>query len=280
MISVSMTASFDANLAREVGIPAAILYNQLLYLSQTDLVKAYDKDGWFYYSSANFEERTTYTKNTYTQAVNALVDAGYIAKKRMYIKNSTISANHFQFLKYYVPNSQQMGIGEITPNGNCIYKENNKENKTGFLDGNPEPSPDPTSSLTEAEKRTQGVVVKNITFDKDPFGGEVKDVKPKKDMLTPKAFALASELMPIIDPSDKDKVMAAKLIKSALAKGYTPEELRYVARASRSDDWYYNKSCSTVLSREGIKTLLAKKKKKSGGAGLDKLTPQARWDLE
>lgn len=292
LVNRSITASFDAGLAREVGIPAAILYNQLTWLAGTKMAQDYDEDGWFYYTAQDFEEDTTYTKNVFTRATDKLVEAGYIEKKKMYKKNTSISVNHFRFLKSYKPVSPLEGNQGVTPGGKPIYKKNNKEEKLGFPSGNTDPSPTFSSLSADGDSRPvqkdAGVDVKITTVDSadqilsaadkaeynektgeltvdvkvSPFSGEVKDVKPKKDMVTPKAFALAKELMPIVDPNDNDVVSTARLIKLALNRGTTPEQLRYVARASRSDDWYYNKPCTTVFRKDGIKDLLAKQKKK------------------
>lgn len=303
-ISVPQTASFDANLARELNsLPAALLYNQLLYTSQTDMAQNYDEDGWFYYTAERFEDTTTYNKDTFTRAGNVLVKAGFVEKQKRYIKGQSKSVTHFRFLKSWQPNARQTRNAGVVSNTKPIYKENNKENKFGFLKRNTE-SPSPFSSLSACgdsrPTNDAGRVVKITTVDSDdkilssaektgydektgeltvdvkvnPFAGEVREAKPKKDMLTPKAFALAQELMAIVDPRDKDVVSTMRLIKAALNRGTTEEELRLVARLSRSDNWYYNKPATTVFSKEGIKTLLASQKKREGGD--PRLTAEAR----
>lgn len=42
MIDLPVTATLSGNLAKEIGLPAALLYNQLLYTSQTKSAKIYD----------------------------------------------------------------------------------------------------------------------------------------------------------------------------------------------------------------------------------------------
>lgn len=312
MISVPMTASFDVGLAREVGMPAAILYNKLLWLSQTDMVRRYNTDGWFYYTAKEFEDATDFTKNTYTAATDRLVKAGYIEKRKRYIDGTSVSVNHFRFLKYYEPNAHEMGKGGSTADGNPYNIVNNKGYKLDF----PEPeiplsTPQPTAgrsavadapadadasfqipkpySRQEQEADGSNALSENggsrfapnaggvVNFT-TPFDGEVKDVKPKSKVRvsTSKAFGIAKELMGIINPMEKDIASVARNVKSLLAKGYTERDLRLVARLSRSNKYYHDKPSMVVLSAKGVADLLASQKKKDFDDGPEWMTKEAR----
>lgn len=141
----------------------------------------------------------------------------------------------------------------LTPDG-----KNNYIKEHICVSSNAKPNEDPTFSLTGPDQENAGGVVKNTT----PFEGTVADVKPKAKagMITPKCFALANELMGIINPREKDVVSVAKNIKSLMVKGYTEEDLRQVARLSRSSSYYADKPCRVVLSAKGVEDLLAKTK--------------------
>lgn len=100
---LTYTVTMDARLAREVGVTAAMLYNLLAWQAQTPMVKDYDPDGWFYCTAAYFEEKTSLHPNTFTKAINALVDAGLIERKRMFVKygykEANRSVNHFRVIQ-------------------------------------------------------------------------------------------------------------------------------------------------------------------------------------
>lgn len=95
--SLTYTATFDANLARIIGLAPAILYNLLVWQSQSDVVDNYDPDGWFYFTAKRFEALTTYSANWFTKASDKLVEVGLVEKKRMYRHDTNgVSALHFR----------------------------------------------------------------------------------------------------------------------------------------------------------------------------------------
>lgn len=98
--SLTYTATFDANLARKVGLAAAILYNLLLWQSQSDIVANYDPNGWFYFTAKRFEALTTYSANWFTKASDKLVEIGLVEKKRMFRHDAQgVACLHFRMLQ-------------------------------------------------------------------------------------------------------------------------------------------------------------------------------------
>lgn len=236
MIPRTITASFDAGLAREVGIAAAVLYNALVWVAQSEMVKGYNSDGWFYYTATKFEEETTYTKNSYTAAVKALMDAGYIEKKQKYIKNTSVSVNHYRFLKFYNPDSQKLGTGGFTK----IVKPYNKKNNTEeyhSVSAETETRADAEHLSSDCEpKEGAGGVVKITT----PFTEPVASVKPKdvKKVVTKadQVRMLADELMGMVMPGKKSSPALRSVVKARLNENYQPEELRLAVRRAMADD--------------------------------------------
>lgn len=100
---LTYTVTMDAHLAKEVGVPAAMLYNLLAWQAQTPMAQDYDDDGWFYCTAEYFEEKTTFNRNTFTKAIKALEDVGLIECQRMYVKygykNTNKSVNHFRVIQ-------------------------------------------------------------------------------------------------------------------------------------------------------------------------------------
>lgn len=126
MKDLHYTVTMSANLAREIGIPAAMLYNQLVFMSQWKMTKDYDNQGWFYYTAKEFEEATTFSRNTMGTAIKVLVDHGYIENKRAYIKGTSVSANHFRIIRFWNPAAHEMCDLQRTSN---VQPFNNKINK-------------------------------------------------------------------------------------------------------------------------------------------------------
>lgn len=124
LIPQIVTASFDANLAKIVGIPAAILYNKLSWMSQTDMVKDYDPDGWFYYTMNDFCEATGYKKDAYAKAIKQLEEAGFVEKKKKFVHGTSRPCNHFRILKYW--ELEQKEEIDTLPNRQTVTLPNRK----------------------------------------------------------------------------------------------------------------------------------------------------------
>ena len=197
LIPQIVTASFDANLAKIVGIPAAILYNKLSWLSQTDMAKDYDPDGWFYYTMNDFCEATGYTKNVYTKAAQTLVDNGFIEKNKRFVSGTAKPCNHYRMLKYWELMQNEGNASTpnvttaITPNGKTIISNKISKNSRNPGDATTDATASSVadypseeggnfSSMSEKDERSevrgeaQGLSEKG-GLTNDPFSVPVKD---------------------------------------------------------------------------------------------------------
>lgn len=124
-----MTCGYSASHYRLFGsIPAAVLYNKLVGISQ---LKSPREDGWFYYTAKSFEAMTGFTINRFTNACKILEDWGIVERKVTFIMdwngNLTLKkATHFRLLRD--PNKIIMALDScsINPEMN-IHSESEQE---------------------------------------------------------------------------------------------------------------------------------------------------------
>lgn len=170
--SLTYTVTMDANLARYIGRCAAMLYNLLLWQSQSEVVENYDADGWFYMTAKRFEALTAYSTNKFTQASDKLVECGLIAKKKTFRHDTTgVSCTHFKVLCadwrviFENPGSQKMGEATHRKCETNIIEEN-KEERGGFTPSAGETTP--PSSFPLGAERSEKVSVRPNKKEADP----------------------------------------------------------------------------------------------------------------
>ena len=89
-----LSASYDVELAKKVGVIAAALYNKLTYLSHyTDR-----KDGYCWRTADEFERDLGISRKQQESAIKKLEEEGLIQTKNTYIKNTKIKCKHFRVL--------------------------------------------------------------------------------------------------------------------------------------------------------------------------------------
>jgi len=88
------SASYDVDVAKEYGIPAAILLNKLLYLQQ------YSKreDGFCWRSSAELSDELALSDRQLRKATSALEGAGVIETKVTYIDGTLTKCKHYHII--------------------------------------------------------------------------------------------------------------------------------------------------------------------------------------
>lgn len=91
--NIDRFAMYNLQLARIVGIPAAVLYNRIVNWTR---FKCDADDGWVYYTKSQFADETAFHSNTFQKAAQALVDVGLIKKKISYIPYSRRRATFFR----------------------------------------------------------------------------------------------------------------------------------------------------------------------------------------
>lgn len=221
--SLTYTATFDANLAREIGLAPAILYNILLWQSTTEIVQNYDPDGWFYLTAKRFEEMTTYSVNWFTKASNKLAEVGLIEKKKMFRHDCQgVSCLHFRVLKNdWKSYFNEIGItesvrGTHTKCDSNIIEENKKKNA------------DFTISAKSNEIASSASLGENPPMD-EPFGEEVKrtSVRPsqKDDGGRKCAYAVANNVRKRLQLSGQSTAPYKQLIARWLECGFTEDDI-------------------------------------------------------
>jgi hypothetical protein len=94
MNKTNLSASYDVDLAKKVGIVAAALFNKLVYLTQyTDR-----EDGYCWRTAEEFEKELGISRKQQEGAIKKLEEAGLIITKNTYIKNTQIKCKHFKVL--------------------------------------------------------------------------------------------------------------------------------------------------------------------------------------
>lgn len=90
----NISASYDVDIAKELGLPASALLNKLNYLSR------YSKreDGYCWKTSKELEDELGITRRQQELAIKKLEDAGYIKTKNTYIQGTQVKCKHFKVI--------------------------------------------------------------------------------------------------------------------------------------------------------------------------------------
>lgn len=252
--SLTYTVTMDANLARHVGRCAAMLYNILVWQSQSEVVQNYDNDGWFYLTAKRFEALTSYSVNKFTQASDKLVECGLIEKKKTFRHDAIgVSCTHFKVLTtnwtdvFEKPVSQKLGAAA---HRNCEtnIKEERKEERGGFTPAVSETHPQ--SSLGSAPKE----VVEDF-----PVGAEEQkvSVRPNKKEADPakRCWAVAKQVLEAwgYRAPKVSSVLAGK-VKTWLDAGFSPEQIIEAGGMMKENGDEYWKSATPIqmLSENGL----------------------------
>lgn len=102
----NLTLSFNVGVAFDTSIEAALLYDELSFLS----TKGIRKDGWIWKTDDELVERMPFSKKTVRRSITKLLEAGYIEKKL--IKANGAPTNHYRVVKTMQPFNQQIGNGQ------------------------------------------------------------------------------------------------------------------------------------------------------------------------
>lgn len=93
-MSEHLSASYDVDIAREYGLPAAALYNKLVYLSRYTS----REDGFCWRTAQELENELGITKKQQMTATAKLEEAGLIETKTTYIVGTMTRCKHFRVL--------------------------------------------------------------------------------------------------------------------------------------------------------------------------------------
>lgn len=257
---------FDANLARHIGLAAAILYNLLLWQSQSEVVQNYDPDGWFYFTAKRFEQLTTYSANWFTKASDKLVKCGLVEKKRMFRHDANgVACLHFRVLitdwKMAFDETQltQNVMGTHTK---CDFNniENKKENispkshkcVTDFGDST---KPSACEASSPSAPRPTSSDKDSLPFDVSERVVSVRPskVEASKGQAKRRAFAVLGDIYKRFNLKGKPGVVEGKRVQAALEEGWTPDDLMKAVEWAREDDFYGDKVLIAQLSEAALK---------------------------
>ena len=90
----NISASYDVDIARELGLPASALLNKLNYLSRYTK----RKDGFCWRTAEELERELGISRKQQELAIKKLEEAGYIETKNTYIEDTHIKCKHFRVL--------------------------------------------------------------------------------------------------------------------------------------------------------------------------------------
>ena len=93
----NISASYDVGIAREFGIPSAVLLNKLLYLSKNTT----REDGFCWRTAKELEDELGLTRTQQELAIKKLEDAGIIETKNTFIIGTQIKCKHFRVIDFH-----------------------------------------------------------------------------------------------------------------------------------------------------------------------------------
>ena len=125
---MSLSASYDVDIAKQYGIAAAVLYNKLVYLSRYTI----RDDGFCWRTAEELENELGLTIRAQRGAVERLEAAGMIVTKNTYIIGTMVKCKHF-----YITNRADVLGGKSdfdkTTNQKVTKRQNQESNKTTNL---------------------------------------------------------------------------------------------------------------------------------------------------
>ena len=240
------TASFCVENARELGIPAALLLDKIVRLCKSST----RQDGFCWYTAKQFEDETSLKKDAFISASNKLLELGVIEKKITYIVGTKIKATHFRISHF-----QKVGQTEDLESRSNPLSVNTINNTINM----PSADASGTSSKDEDESGLSSL----------PFDDNVIDVKPKqKERQTANAKAaiiLRKFGEEIGIPTGGNRNKEVHRIKQLIDDGYTEEDILWVAKWSKGDEFYKDSAIMSRLSADAFDRAKLAKDKNDGG---------------
>ena len=126
----NISASYDVGIAREFGIPSAVLLNKLLYLSKN----TNREDGFCWRTADELEQELGISRKQQELAIKKLEDAGIIETKNTYIIGTQIKCKHFKIIDLYEKAKSDLYEREKSEIDETYKSVNN--NKTIIKDNN------------------------------------------------------------------------------------------------------------------------------------------------
>lgn len=127
----NISASYDIGIAKEYGIPSAVLLNKLMYLAKFTT----REDGFCWRTQKELEEELGLTRYQQELAIKKLEEAGLIETKNTYIIGTQIKCRHFKLLFDMLETNKS----QMQETSKCEMLETSKSvnnNKTIIKDNN------------------------------------------------------------------------------------------------------------------------------------------------
>lgn len=235
------SASFDPENARELGIPAALLLDKILRLQKVTP----RSDGFCWYTAKQFEEETSLKKDAFDNAAHKLEEAGIVERKITYIIGTMVRATHFHIL-----NVGETHNHEVVRNPLSVNTINNTINM---------PSADASGTSSKEEE-----VLSSVPFDEKVIDVGVKQ-KERQTANAKAAMILRKFGDEVGLPTGGNRNKEVHRVKQLLDAGYSEDDIIWVAKWSKSDDFYKDSALLSRLSADAFDRAKLAKDKNSGG---------------
>lgn len=235
------SASFDPENARELGIPAAILLDKILRLQKVTP----RSDGFCWYTAKQFEEETSLRESAFTNASKKLEDMGIVERKMTYIIGTMTKASHFRVLIPCETRDQEpvRDTGSVNTINNTINM----------------PSADASGTSSKEEE-----VLSSVPFDEKVIDVGVKQ-KERQTANAKAAMILRKFGDEVGLPTGGNRNKEVHRVKQLLDAGYSEDDIIWVAKWSKSDDFYKDSALLSRLSADAFDRAKLAKDKNSGG---------------
>lgn len=237
----SYTASFCVENARELGIPAALLLDKIVKLCKCTT----RQDGFCWYTAKQFEDDTSLKEDSFYAAAKKLEDEGIVERKVTYVVGTMNRATHFRILKPGQTRNQETGSNPASVN---------TTNTTTNM-----PSADASGTSSNEEN-----VLSSVPFDEKVIDVGVKQ-KERQTANAKAAMILRKFGDEVGLPTGGNRNKEVHRVKQLLDAGYSEEDIIWVAKWSKSDDFYKDSALLSRLSADAFDRAKLAKDKNSGG---------------
>ena len=124
-ICENISASYDVGVAKQYGIPSAVLLNKLIYLSKYTA----RGDNFCWRTSKELEDELGLTRKQQDLAITKLVNAGIIEVKNTYITGTQTKCRHFKVNNCCISDSNKRDISDLYERDKSVNNNININNK-------------------------------------------------------------------------------------------------------------------------------------------------------
>lgn len=152
-----LSASYDVELAKKVGVVAAALFNKIIYLSRY----SDRKDGYCWRTADEIERELGISRKQQEGAIRKLEEEGLIKTKNTYIKNTKVKCKHFLILSDCAKKGNQISTNGGNQNSTKGTDQISTKEEDLYLKSNLKEKSD-CSSQTEKEELCVAPEIKSL----------------------------------------------------------------------------------------------------------------------